>query len=97
MNLLKAGGGNAQMKLDYRTALDKTGTIDARPVHKNYGIGESARIISPGRPDHSVMLQRVVGVAEGRMPPIGTTTLDPQWVNLLVEWIRQVEKPKVQP
>jgi len=94
---VEAGGGNAQMKLDYRTALDKTGTIDVRPVHKDFGIGENARIITPGRPDHSVMLQRVVGAAEGRMPPVGSSTLDPQWVNLLVEWIRQVEKPKAKP
>ena len=94
---MEAGGGNAQMKLDYRTALGKTGTIDVGPVHKDFGIGEIARIITPGRPDHSVMLQRVVGAAEGRMPPIGATTLDPQWVNLLVQWIKQIEKPEANP
>ncbi len=94
---IEAGGGNAQMKLDFNTALDKTGTIDAKPVHKDFGIGESARIVAPGRPDHSVMMQRIVGAAEGRMPPIGSTTLDPQWVNLLVKWITEARKPEVNP
>jgi len=94
---VEAGGGNSQMKLDHRTALGKTGTIDARPVHKDFGLGENARIIAPGRPDQSVMIQRCVGAAEGRMPPIGSTSLDPAWINLLVKWIKQAEKPEAKP
>ena len=62
--------------------------------------GESRRM---GRPKawlafgNEVMLQRVVGAAEGRMPPIGSNTLDPKWINLLVQWIKQVEKPEAKP
>lgn len=94
---VEAGGGNAQMTLKHGIPLDKTGTIDARPVHRDFGIGDAARIVAPGRPEHSVMLQRCVGAAEGRMPPIGARTLDAQWVKLLVEWIKTTQPPAEQP
>src|SRR5262249_8457013 len=44
---VEAGGGNAQMELEFNTPLDKTRLIDVRPVHDTFGI-KGARLIAPG-------------------------------------------------
>ncbi len=89
---VEAGGGNAQMELEYRTKLEDTRTLNAKPVHKDFGLGTQARIIVPGMPGHSVMLQRIISPGAGRMPPIGHPALDPQWIQLLTQWISGLEK-----
>ena len=94
---VEAGGGNAQMKLDFNTPLDKTKTLDAEPVHARFDLGDDARIITPGNPAKSVMLTRITTPATGRMPPVGPSTLDPQWVTLLVKWITETKPPPAPP
>lgn len=89
---VNAGGGNAQMLLSHHLALDATKTLGAEPVHNRYGLGDKARIIAPGDPAHSVMLQRVIRSDLGRMPPVGATGPDPQWIQLLAKWIAE-QKP----
>ena len=94
---VEAGGGNAQMELEYRTKLEDTRTLNAKPVHKDFGLGTQARIIVPGMPGHSVMLQRIISPGAGRMPPIGHPALDPQWIQLLTQWISGLEKRSSSP
>ncbi|MDE2682330.1 MAG: hypothetical protein OSB29_13340, partial [Verrucomicrobiota bacterium] len=71
---------------------DATKTLGAEPVHARFGLGGEARIIAPGDPAHSVMLQRIIRFGPGRMPPIGATAPDPKWIQLLAEWIAE-QKP----
>ena len=54
----------------------------------------AARIIAPGDPAHSVMLQRIIRPGPGRMPPIGAIAPDPQWIQLLAEWIAEQKRSK---
>jgi hypothetical protein len=89
---VNAGGGNSQMILSHHLKLDATKTLGAVPVHARFDLGEKARIIAPGDPAHSVMLQRIIRPGPGRMPPIGATAPDPKWIQLLAKWIAE-QKP----
>jgi glucose/arabinose dehydrogenase len=91
---VNSGGGNAQMLLSHHLTLDATKTLDAQPVHARFGLGDKARIIAPGDPAHSVMLQRIIRPGPGRMPPIGAIAPDPQWIQLLAEWIAEQKRSK---
>jgi mono/diheme cytochrome c family protein len=88
---VEAGGGNAQMELEFTTARDKMKLFDVRPVHHSYGIAD-ARLIAPGEPDRSVLLQRVARRGQGQMPQLATTIVDEEAVKMLREWIRQMKK-----
>jgi hypothetical protein len=89
---VNAGGGNSQMILSHHLKLDATKTLGAEPVHARFDLGGKARIIAPGDPAHSVMLQRIIRPGPGRMPPIGAIAPDPKWIQLLAEWIAE-QKP----
>ena len=82
------------MLLSHHLTLDATKTLDAQPVHARFGLGDKARIIAPGDPAHSVMLQRIIRPGPGRMPPIGAIAPDPQWIQLLAEWIAEQKRSK---
>jgi mono/diheme cytochrome c family protein len=84
-----AGGGNSQMELEFTTPLDKMRLIDVKPVHHTYNLPD-ARLIAPGHPERSVLLQRMSHRKEGRMPPLATSMVDEPAVALMREWIRQL-------
>src|SRR5262249_36137232 len=50
---VEAGGGNAQMELEFTTKPDKTRILDVKPVHDTYGLSD-ARLVAPGYPERSV-------------------------------------------
>ena len=66
--------------------LDETGLVDGA-VNNNQG-DPLNRLVVPGDPLHSVVLQRV-GASNGfsRMPPLATNELDQGAIDLLTEWI----------
>ncbi len=88
---VEAGGGNAQMELEFTTAREKMKLLAVRPVHHTYGIAD-ARLVAPGEPARSVLLQRVGRRGEGQMPQIATNLVDEQAVQLLREWIGQMKR-----
>jgi hypothetical protein len=94
---VEAGGGNAQMQLEFTTELAKMGVIDAPPLHHKFGI-ENARIVAPGDPARSVLLRRIShrGEGTGQMPQLATHLVDLQAVKLFEEWIRTVKAPAVE-
>lgn len=81
-------GGPAPAGWDARPELSlaATGLINGAAV--NNGGNPLNRLVVPGQPDRSVMLQRV-GATNGftRMPAIGTTVVDGEGVALLTAWI----------
>jgi len=91
---VEAGGGNAQMKLDFATPLEKMGIIDARPLHQAFGIPD-ARLMAPGDPARSVLIRRIGarGPGSGQMPPLSSAVPDRAAVELMEEWCRGL-KPK---
>jgi len=83
---IEAGGGNAQMDLEFLTDKDKTKLFDVKPVHNTYGLPD-AKLIAPGHPERSVLLLRMSHRGAGHMPPLATNEVDARAVELLREWI----------
>jgi hypothetical protein len=95
---VEAGGGNAQMQLEYGTELAKMGVIDAPPLHHRFDI-QDARIVAPGDPERSVLWHRIRhrGEGTGQMPQLATHLVDREAVKLFEEWIRTVKPPQAKP
>ena len=89
---VEAGGGNAQIDLEYGVALDKMKIIDQPPLHHKFDLPE-ARLIAPGHPERSVLLYRMShrGIGSGQMPQLATNLVDHAAVKLMEEWIRSLE------
>ena len=87
---IEAGGGNAQMELEFATPLDKMRIFDTKPVHDAFGIS-NPRLIAPGAPERSVLLKRLSHREKGHMPPLATSRVDDRAVQLMEEWIRSLK------
>ena len=85
-----AGGGNAQMQLEATTTRDKMKLFDEVPLHDKFGLPD-ARLIAPGHPERSVLLHRVKLRGRGQMPQLATSRIDQPAVEMLTEWIKQME------
>jgi hypothetical protein len=81
------GGANANLDLRASTALASTGLCNAEPNHGNLGV-EGARLLVPGDPQRSLVLQRTARRGEDQMPPLGSNVFDLRGVELLDAWIR---------
>ena len=81
-----AGGGNAQIQLEFLTPLDKAKLIDEVPLHHKFNLTD-ARIIAPGAPERSVLLTRLAMRGPGQMPQLATSIVDQQALELFREWI----------
>ncbi|MCA9071218.1 MAG: hypothetical protein KDA84_19960, partial [Planctomycetaceae bacterium] len=88
---VKAGGGNAQMELDYTAAREKMNVLDVKPLHHQFNI-KDARLIAPGDPDRSVLLHRVSIRDRGQMPQLATARVDEPAITMLRKWILTLRK-----
>ncbi|MES2660215.1 MAG: LamG-like jellyroll fold domain-containing protein [Verrucomicrobiota bacterium] len=67
-------------------SLEETGLINGVP--ENIGASSANRYIVPGDPGHSIVLSRMAGTSGfGRMPPLGSTEVDPTDIQLVTDWI----------
>src|SRR5262249_26305712 len=88
---VEAGGGNAQMELEFNTPLDKMRLVDFKPIHTTLGIPD-AKLIVPGEPEESVLLKRAEWRGRDQMPPLATSRVDEAGMALLRDWIRSLKK-----
>jgi len=88
---VEAGGGNAQMELEFTRSMDQMRLIDALPVHHSFGLAD-ARLIASGHPERSVLLKRISTRGRGQMPPLASNQVDHEAVALITEWIRSLNK-----
>jgi hypothetical protein len=86
---VEAGGGNAQMELEFTRKLDAMRVVDVRPVHHTFDLPD-ARLVAPGHPERSVLLHRMSHRDAGHMPPLATALVDQEAVELLRAWIRSL-------
>ncbi len=86
---VEAGGGNAQIDLEFTTPLDKMRLIDVAPQHHTFGL-KDARLVARGHPERSVLLHRMAHRGDGKMPPLATSLVDEPAVEMLREWIRSL-------
>jgi hypothetical protein len=89
---VEAGGGNAQLQLEYTTELSKMGLVDVAPLHHKFGL-ENPKLVAPGHPERSVLLHRLShrGPNTGQMPQLSTNVVDEQAVKLVEEWIKSLK------
>jgi uncharacterized repeat protein (TIGR03806 family) len=88
---VEAGGGNAQMELEFTKTLDKMKIINVKPLHDTFGI-KDARLIAPGHPERSVLLYRISQRDKGHMPPLATRVVDQQMVETIRQWIQRMKE-----
>jgi uncharacterized repeat protein (TIGR03806 family) len=84
-------GVPSTMDLRYNTRLDITNACDFPPARGDLGIGPNARLIAPGAPENSVILERMSRRDHDQMPPLGSFIVDEDGVALMTEWIQQLE------
>jgi hypothetical protein len=83
---VEAGGGNSLMDLEFLTAPEKMRIFDIPPQHHTFEITD-ARLIAPGHPEKSVLLRRMANRDAGHMPPLATSLVDREAVELITQWI----------
>jgi uncharacterized repeat protein (TIGR03806 family) len=88
---VEAGGGNAQMQLEYATPRDKMKVIDVKPLHDTFGI-KDAKLIVPGDPDRSILYQRLKRRGAGQMPPLATAVVDDEAAQVIHDWIKAMKQ-----
>jgi uncharacterized repeat protein (TIGR03806 family) len=81
-------GGTARGEMDVRfdTALPAMNICDAKPLLGDLGIAD-ARLVAPGSPGSSLLLQRMKRQDIHRMPPLGSNLFDDAGIRLLENWI----------
>lgn len=84
-----AGGGNSQMILSFGTKPEKQNLIDAAPLHDRFGIAD-AKLVAPGSPERSLVLQRIARRGRGQMPQLATSLVDERAVAMFKEWIQSL-------
>ncbi len=89
----KWGGGNSGFQLLAALPLTETGTLEAPPMHGDFGIA-GARIVVPGAPERSVLHHRMTLLGLGRMPHVASSVVDEVGVRLIDRWIKQLPKAK---
>ncbi len=88
-----AGGGNAQMELNFSTPIAKAKLVGAVPVHDTFKLSD-ARLVVPGHPERSVLLKRLAMRGRGQMPQLATSFPDTRAVALFREWIKSLPPVK---
>ncbi len=83
------GAGPATWDARAWLTLEQTGLIHGAP--NNNGGNPQNKLVVPGDPAHSVLLQRIAANGFSRMPPLATTELDEASIALLSEWIQNFD------
>ena len=66
--------------------------IDKHPTAAGRGSGKLQRVIAPGDPDASILAFRMASTQAGvAMPELGRTLIDEKGVELITEWILELE------
>ncbi len=74
----------------FKTSSDVQDIVNGEPVD-NMGI-EGAKIVTPGSLEQSLLYIRLNERFEGAMPPLGKDVIDQQGVDIIKEWILEVNK-----
>lgn len=84
---MKWGGGNAEFQLLASWPLRELGIVNTKAQHGTFDIAD-AKVLVPGDPKRSLILQRMSRRGLGQMPHIASNVVDEQGVKLIEEWIK---------
>jgi uncharacterized repeat protein (TIGR03806 family) len=87
-----AGPGEGPENFLYFVSDQEMNALNVLPTQGSFDIPD-ARLIYPGQPERSVTLHRMNILEPGRMPPIGTSVVDQQGVDLVTAWILSLKDP----
>ena len=87
----RPGGARASFDARFETTLDAAGILDGKLQTGNLEI-QNARVVAPGDPARSVLLQRIKRLDTFRMPPLGRYHPDRKGESLIREWIESLKK-----
>lgn len=82
----RPGGPAAQLDLRMTTALGDSGTCNQPPAAGDLGLA-NARLIAPGAPERSVLLERMSTTGDNRMPPLASMRVDSAATAIIESWI----------
>ena len=81
----------ANIDLRFATPLEEAGVVDRVPTLGTLDL-EDPRILKPGDPDNSSLLNRLLVFDSNRMPPLATNLVDWQGADLLRRWIASLRQ-----
>ncbi len=85
------GGPRTSIDLRWEATNSETGIINQPAGSGDLGLVD-AKLINPGKPESSVLLERMKTLdPQHRMPPLGTTRVDENAVDIITEWIMSLE------
>lgn len=90
----RPGGGPARAPMDFRfvTSFADTKTCNIGTFIDDLGV-PGAKILTPGKPEASLISLRMHSTTGTRMPPLGTRAPDPDGTRLIDDWIRAATCP----
>ena len=88
------GNGAAAFDVRWNRSESEMKCLDALPMKGTLGI-ENGVLIKPGEPTESVLFRRISKTGSGRMPHIGSETVDTSGARLLYQWIASMPKDDV--
>ncbi|MFZ5438547.1 MAG: PQQ-dependent sugar dehydrogenase [Myxococcota bacterium] len=80
------GAGRGPADWRYSLPFKATNSCDVAPDNGTLGIA-NARLIAPGEPARSIVSRRIHALDANRMPPVGSSVVDPQGTALVDQWI----------
>lgn len=80
------GGGSVRIMLDSGTKLSDMRILDEHPLQGTLGL-PNGRVVAPGDPGRSVLLQRMATGGRGHMPYLGARSVDETGLVLIRDWI----------
>ena len=86
---VKEGGGNSKITLAFDSPLEKTAIVNVGPVHDSFDLPD-AKLIKPSDPLASVLLHRIRHRGRGQMPPLATSVVDRNAVEMITQWITKM-------
>lgn len=88
----KWGGGNAEFDLQASIPFSNSNAVNTRPGQGTFKLNDP-KIVVPGEPDRSMVLERMKITGLGRMPHVASKVVDQQAVELIGQWIAQLKQP----
>jgi uncharacterized repeat protein (TIGR03806 family) len=82
-----SGTGGGGLNFRFEASFKDTKACNADPTAGTFGIA-GAKVIAPGSPEKSVLLQRMKSTAAYRMPPLARTTVDDKGTGVVEAWIK---------